>query len=206
MLHADPILMLGECSMFRVPRLALIMLGAVACADSHVAPTMPSSDRLAPATVASLARNGDATTVRMYDSCDPATFNAVFNDPTICIKQGNVPFDRFIAELTNTKKAAQWRFSPQNIELDQGTGLFAVNQGGEVHTFTRVAKFGGGILPLLNDLSGNTTVAPECTTLEADDFVSPGAVYTAELNTDAIQHFQCCIHPWMKSNVHLKHT
>jgi hypothetical protein len=192
--------------MFRVSRLAVIMLGAAACADSRATPTMPSADQLAPGTVASLSRDGDATTVRIYDSCDPATFNAVFNDPTICIKQGNVPFDRFIAELTKTQKAAQWRFSPQNIELDQGAGVLAVNQGGEVHTFTRVAKFGGGILPLLNDLTGNTTVAPECTTLEADDFVAPGAVYTAELSTDAIQHFQCCIHPWMRSDVRLKHA
>jgi hypothetical protein len=192
--------------MFRVPRLAVLMLAAVACADSHVAPTMPSVDKLAPGALASLSPDADGTTVRMYDSCDPATFNAVFNDPTICIKQGHVPFDRFIAELTHTQKGAQWRFSPQNIELDRGVGLFALNQGGEVHTFTRVARFGGGILPLLNDLSGNTTVAPECTTLEADDFVSPGAVYTAELNTDEIQHFQCCIHPWMRSDVHIKHA
>src|SRR5205814_10668946 len=86
----------------------------------------------------------DARTVRIYDSCDPATFNAVFNDPTICLKQGHVPFDRFIAELTHTQQAAQWRFGPKNVELDRGENLFAVNQGGEVHTFTRVARFGGG--------------------------------------------------------------
>src|SRR5438094_413587 len=80
-----------------------------------------------------------------------------------------------------------------------------VPRGGEVHAFTRVAKSGGGIIPFLNNLSGNTTVAQECTTLEADDLVAPGMNYTAELNTDELQHFQCCIHPWMRADVRLKH-
>ena len=189
--------------------MSAVALVALACADSSTPPTTPAT--VAPLANKQLAgasadRPGDdARTLRIYDSCDPATFNAVFNDPTICIKQGHVPFDRFIAELTRTQKAAQWRFAPQNVELNSGEGVFALNEGGEVHTFTRVAQFGGGILPLLNDLSGNPTVAPECTTLEADDFVAPGALYTAELNTDEIQHFQCCIHPWMRADVKVKH-
>ena len=194
---------------FTAVTVAAVALGALACADSATPPTTPAA--AAPFANKQLAsasadRNADdAHTLRMYDSCDPATFNAVFNDPTICIKQGHVPFDRFIAELTQTQRAAQWRFGPQNVELNSGENVFALNVGGEVHTFTRVAQFGGGIIPLLNDLTGNTTVAPECTTLEADDFVAPGALYTAELNTDELQHFQCCIHPWMRADVKLKH-
>ena len=193
---------------FTAVAVSVAALGALACADSATPLAAPSSalyanKQLAAATADRQA--DDAHTLRMYDSCDPATFNAVFNDPTICIKQGHVPFDRFIAELTNTQQAAQWRFGPQNIELDPGENVFALNVGGEVHTFTRVAQFGGGVIPLLNDLTGNTTVAPECTTLEADDFVAPGALYTAELNTDEIQHFQCCIHPWMRADVKVKH-
>ena len=193
---------------FAVVATSALAITAMACADSSAPPTSPT--RSASLASALLAGNkdraaDDARTIRIYDSCDPATFNAVFNDPTICIKQGHVPFDRFIAELTQTQQAAQWHFAPKNIELNSGENLFAFNQGGEVHTFTRVANFGGGILPLLNDLSGNPTVAPECTTLEADDFVAPGGTYTAELDTDAIQHFQCCIHPWMRADVKLKH-
>jgi len=38
--------------------------------------------------------------------------------------------------------------------------LLAVNRGGEVHTFTHVAAFGGGIVLPLNELSHNPTVAP----------------------------------------------
>jgi len=177
---------------------------ALACTESPT-PTTPATANKQLVGMGADRSADDARTLRMYDSCDPATFNAVFNDPTICIKQGHVPFDRFIAELTQTQHAAQWRFAQQNVELTPGASVFALNEGGEVHTFTRVAQFGGGILPLLNDLSGNTTVAPECTTLEADDFVAPGALYTAELNTDAVQHFQCCIHPWMRADITLKH-
>lgn len=183
-------------------------LVTLACADSATPLTTPSTASFARTQLATATADrqaADGHTLRIYDSCDPATFNAVFNDPTICIKQGHVPFDRFIAELTQTQQAAQWRFGPQNVELNAGENVVALNVGGEVHTFTRVARFGGGILPLLNDLTGNTTVAPECTTLESDDFVAPGALYTAELNTDELQHFQCCIHPWMRADVTLKH-
>lgn len=189
---------------FTAVAVSALAFAALACTDS-VPPTTPAlaNKQLAGANTDRSADN--ARTLRMYDSCDPTTFNAVFNDPTICIKQGHVPFDRFIAELTQTQRAAQWRFAQQNVELTPGANVFALNEGGEVHTFTRVAQFGGGILPLLNTLSGNTTVAPECTTLEADDFVAPGALYTAELNTDAVQHFQCCIHPWMRADITLKH-
>ena len=193
--------------MFRSSLAAVAVLAVgVACADSPAPPTTPSSSR-ADLVELLTSRAGDfSRTIGIYDSCDPATFNAIFNDPTICTRQGHVTFDRFIAELTRTQQAAQWHFAPKNIEIDPGSDVFAFNKGGEVHTFTRVAQFGGGILPLLNDLSGNPTVAPECTALEEDDFVAPGATYTAELTTDQVQHFQCCIHPWMRAEVHLKHS
>jgi hypothetical protein len=195
-------------SRFTVAVAAALTLGVVACADSSAPPTVPTAsqaNRFGDGVGSVAFDKADARTIGMYDSCDPATFNAVFNDPTICIRQGEVVFDRFIGELTHTQKAAQWHFAANNIQVDRGDNVFALNKGGEVHTFTRVANFGGGILPLLNDLSGNTTVAPECTTLEPDDFVAPGALYTAELNTDEIQHFQCCIHPWMRADVRIKH-
>ena len=189
---------------FTAVAVSALALAALACTDSAPLTTPALANKQLTAASADRRAN-DARTLRMYDSCDPATFNAVFNDPTICIKQGHVPFDRFIAELTQTQNAAQWRFAQQNVELTPGANIFALNEGGEVHTFTRVAQFGGGIIPLLNGLSGNPTVAPECTTLEPDDFVAPGALYTAELNTDAVQHFQCCIHPWMRADITLKH-
>jgi len=182
--------------------LSVLTLTAAACADTPKAPTAISAS---PGISADRANVLDgARLLKIHDECDPATFNAAFNDPTICVKQGHVTFDRFIAELTKTQQAGQWRFDPSDVELDARQNLFAINNGGEVHTFTRVAKYAGGIIPLLNDLTGNTEVAPECTALEADDFVAPGATYTAELNADEIQHFQCCIHPWMKTDIRVK--
>jgi hypothetical protein len=140
----------------------------------------------------------------MRDDCDPASFDAALNDPHACVRGGHTTFERFVAELTKTQQAGQWRFDPSEVELNPSAKLFAINKGGEVHTFTRVARFGGGIIPFLNSLSRNTTVAPECNSLEPDDFVAAGATYTAELSTDEIQHFQCCIHPWMRTDVRLK--
>jgi hypothetical protein len=76
-----------------------------------------------------------------------------------------------------------------------------VNRGGEVHTFTHVAAFGGGIIPPLNALSGNPVPAPECLALEPDDFVAPGNTYQEQIEGSGTQLFQCCIHPWMRMTV-----
>ena len=75
-----------------------------------------------------------------------------------------------------------------------------------MHTFTEVAHFGGGIVPLLNQLSGNTVPAAECLNLEPDDFVAPGATYAEEepLDEEGTEHYQCCIHPWMRTEVHVR--
>jgi hypothetical protein len=73
--------------------------------------------------------------------------------------------------------------------------------GGEVHTFTHVAAFGGGIVPLLNDLAGVPNVAPECTSLAQGDFVTPGTTYEEDIVDPGTQRFQCCIHPWMRLEV-----
>ncbi len=46
------------------------------------------------------------------------------------------------------------------VELKAISGELGV--GGELHTFTKVATFGGGFIPPLNQLSGNPVPAPEC--------------------------------------------
>jgi len=202
---------MSRFSFVAVSALAMVV---AACGDTNAPPTMPSApgalaDRSGLSTNAKADKNDDdrddARTVRMLDDCDPASFDAALHDPNACVGKGKTTFDRFIAELTRSQVAQKWRFDPHHVELERGNDLFAINKGGEVHTFTRVANFGGGIVPILNTLSGNPTPAPECTTLEPDDFVAPGATYTAELNTDMLQHFQCCIHPWMRADVRLKH-
>jgi hypothetical protein len=139
--------------------------------------------------------------ISMMDACDPTTFNAAIG-PGTCVRQGGVTFAKFIAQLTRNQKAGAWHNAPPNTTARPGQTLLAINRGGEVHTFTRVEAFGGGIVPLLNALSGNPVVAPECLALEGDDFVAPGGTYEEEVQQAGTQRFECCIHPWMRTVVH----
>ncbi len=72
-----------------------------------------------------------------------------------------------------------------------------------MHTFTKVAQFGGGIVPVLNQLSGNLVPAPECVALQPDDFVAPGAADRDDIiSAPGTTLYECCIHPWMRTVVH----
>jgi plastocyanin len=113
-----------------------------------------------------------------------------------------VAFPEFIAQLTAHQFAGAWHNAPSQTDAWVGDSIQAVNNGGEVHTFTRVAAYGGGIVPPLNDLSGNPDVAPECNV--ATDFVPPGGTDTDELDKAGELKFQCCIHPWMRTTVTVK--
>ena len=100
----------------------------------------------------------DTQRVVIRDDCDPATFNAAIG-PGTCVGGGDTTFDEFLAQVGKDHKAGAWRFSPDKVEIKSGTQLAVVNRGGETHTFTCVSRFGGGIVPILNTLSGNTTPA-----------------------------------------------
>ena len=135
-------------------------------------------------------------------ACDPATFDENVEPGTCVDRHGGMKFDQFIAELTLTQKAGAWHFAPPNTTAREGQTLVATNNGGEIHTFTRVSQFGGGLVPDLNRLSGNLEVATECTQLDDDDFVPPGGTYEEEVGSEDTQLFECCIHPWMRTVVH----
>jgi hypothetical protein len=140
--------------------------------------------------------------IRMYDDCEPTTFNAVLGDGT-CIGNGHTTFAEFIEELEETQDVHKWRNQPSQMQLNPGRPTLIENRGGEVHTFTPVAAFGGGFIPDLNGLSGNPVPAPECLNLGALQFIPPGASEegpTAGSDLSAGTHrFQCCIHPWMRT-------
>jgi plastocyanin len=138
--------------------------------------------------------------VSIKDACDPTTFNAVVG-PGTCVRPGGVQFDDFIAELKRKGEDGAWHFAPSTTTAPLGQTLVAINRGGEVHTFTHVKAFGGGIVPLLNDLAHVPNVAPECLHLEGDDFVAPGTTYEEDIEDTGTQRFQCCIHPWMRLEV-----
>jgi len=166
----------------------------VACSDSG------STDRLEP-TAPSAARAGEGVRrIEMLDACDPTTFNAVLG-PTGCVRSGGVTFAHFIDQVTRKGEAPAWRFAPTNVQARVGQTLLAINRGGEEHTFTEVEEFGGGVVPILNQLSGNTEVAPECAALAPSDRIPPGGTYSDEVEETGTELYQCCIHPWMRTTV-----
>jgi plastocyanin len=183
-----------------------------ACDRSPQSPTTPSAMPAAgsanttagSAAIASPAGAGhNQRVVTMMDACDPATFNAVLGDGA-CVRGGGVKFDDFLSQLSNHGSVGAWHFTPVQANMDVGDVLFAVNHGGETHTFTEVEEFGGGIVAELNARMHLTTVAPECSALEGDDFVPAGGTSEHETEEEAgVEKYQCCIHPWMRMEVHV---
>ncbi len=139
--------------------------------------------------------------VSMQDNCEPTSFNAALGAGA-CAGAGTMTLSQFNAELTATHQVAAWRFVPAALTMKVGQSIAAMNMGGEQHTFTEVADFGGGVVPSLNNASGNPVEAPECKTLGATDFVASGQTFTADAATTVgTEKYQCCIHPWMRAVV-----
>jgi plastocyanin len=141
--------------------------------------------------------------VQALDDCDPVTFNAAVG-PGTCVKSGSTTFSEFIAQLLAQGRAPAWRFAPGQLKLAAGGTLAANNRGGEDHTFTEVASFGGGCIAALNNLLGLTPV-PECAGFPGGAFaatlVPPGGTVTTKPLTPGVHRFQCLIHPWMRTTV-----
>jgi plastocyanin len=162
---------------------------------------------------AALAQEDTRTPVQIValDECDPATFNAVL--PDFCknvtlapVFQFATTFADLFAEAARGAPDPGWDFEPDSVTIKKGTPLIVVNQGGEPHTFTEVAKFGGGFVPPLN---GGQAAVPEC----AAGFKDVAVARTRVLQGSQLQvtdlakgkhFFQCCIHPWMRVTVDVK--
>ena len=139
--------------------------------------------------------------IRLLDDCEPTSFNAVL-PPGSCVGNGHTTFDEFIAELAATQDAHKWRNQPSQMQLNIGRPTLIENRGGEAHTFTEVAEFGGGAVDELNGISGNPDPAPEC--LGPLDIIPPGGVEEGPTAGSSglpvgTHKFQCCIHPWMRT-------
>jgi plastocyanin len=170
-----------------------------ACSDSGRIslrePTAPSAARGGVASV-----DGGVRRIEIIDACDPASFDAALGAGS-CTRPGGMSFDMFIRQVGAKGQAGAWRFAPGNVEARVGQTLLAINRGGEVHTFIEVEEFGGGVVPVLNELSGNTTIAPECQALAPSDMIPPGGTATDEVEEPGTEKYQCCIHPWMRTTV-----
>ena len=174
--------------------------------------------------VAAVASEG-STAFRVRDDCDAASFNAALHNPNACNAAfgGDTTFQKFIAELTEDKSVGAWRFNPDQTGLDRGQRTMIESRAGEFHTFTRVAAFGGGIVDVLNNLSGAGATRPECGTppppgepvgalappSTTNNFVPSGAAFPGPTagSTDlpkGTTKWQCCIHPWMRATITVK--
>jgi hypothetical protein len=202
-------------SFTRVPLPALIAGLATAfvigCSDSSRSPAGPSASSTSSRALATadgsapsaLGGKGRAQSViDLFDACDPETFDAAVG-PGTCVRNGGVRFENFLELLTKHHSVGAWHMTPPQTHLDVGDVLMAVNHGGETHTFTEVDEFGGGIVPLLNERMGLTTVAPECNALAPAAFIPAGGSSSETEDEEGVEKYQCCIHPWMRAEVHI---
>jgi plastocyanin len=183
-------------------KLCLVVGGLIAVAMLALAQSRPDYDGGSRENSPRLAQ------VVALDECDPTTFNAA-NGPDFCknIAVGSsTTFSDLLAEVAAGRPNRNWDFEPDTLKIKEGTTVSVVNQGGEPHTFTEVANFGGGFIPPLNN--GQATV-PEC----FGGFSSVAVAKTRLLQGSSVQitglskgihHFECCIHPWMHIDVEVK--
>ncbi|MCI0351695.1 MAG: hypothetical protein L0Z53_19925 [Acidobacteriales bacterium] len=162
-------------------------------------------------------------TIGIRDACDPGTFTAAVG-PGVCKpgEHGRTTFNLFIAELQSDRFVGSWRFNPLlnttagtfqlvTVQIAPGQPTRLQNTGGETHTFTKVANFGGGVVPILNQLTGNPTPAPECLQPPSatNIFVAAGVTQsgptagTAQLPAGTT-NWECCIHPWMRMVINVE--
>jgi plastocyanin len=153
----------------------------------------------------------DGLNIRMRDDCDPATFNAVLGKDA-CVGSGDTTFAKFQEEFGEEGEVGAWKFNNDRADVNRGTAITLTNRGGETHTFTRVAEFGGGFVPPLNARPDGTTLAPapECAVAPGvpqapgpDNIFLPAGASTVgpTITTRRTVKFQCCIHPWMHAEI-----
>ena len=171
-----------------------------ACVDSSRDPvaTLPAADREVAAAFG--VENGDpGRRIFLRDQCDPL-------DPTWAggcrLPKGNVTVAEFQAAFAEHGGHPLWRFSPISATVESGETLEIVNVGGRVHTFTRVAAFGGGAVLNLNK-PGQTTV-PECKVPPPLVRVLPQGTLPITFTGSGEQLFMCCFHPWMQSTIQVR--
>ena len=163
-------------------------LGACADREMPLSPVSPNDG-------ASFAASNTDRVVSIFDACDGPTFTQANID---CSRQSGLTFDKFISDLGAHGTVGAWHFAPSNINVFAGQTLNVINRGGETHTFTEVKQYGGGIVPLLNQLSGNLVPVPECLDQAHANFIAAGASHQELINDEGTELYQCCIHPWMR--------
>jgi plastocyanin len=164
-----------------------------------------SAAGFAAATPTSRSDDGDGRKhIAMRDDCDP-------KDPAWAavggcdLKRGDVSFQEFLGELDSPLALAvighqAWRNDPSYLKIRAGQTVRVKNEGGRVHTFTKVAAFGGGKVPnpALNE---GLVTAPEC---PGSIDIAPGESTNVSGLAAGNHRFMCCIHPWMRALIKVK--
>ncbi len=183
-----------------LPLLAMVLAG---CSDKPApseAAVEPDVTTYNHQEVISNALRSGRIPLLVFDDCDPS--DPAWNEVGGCTQVGGlVDFNAFLAALPQGHPA--WQFLPSYLRLDvERLRINAVNRGGREHTFTRVAEFGGGVVPILN--APGQEAAPECADPEAfgSSFLPPGGRLSVEVQ-HGTHRYQCCIHPWMRTELRL---
>ena len=139
--------------------------------------------------------------IMVLDACDGPSFNAAIG-PGACARSGGVKFGAFIGQLMSMGEAPAWRFAPEAMSLNAGGSIDAYNRGGEFHTLTQVAAFGGGCVPELNAVLGLSPV-PECGIpgIFGTTGIAPCGELEGQPLSSGTHFFECLIHPWMRTTV-----
>jgi plastocyanin len=154
--------------------------------------------------IAVASGQGNDNNIAVLDDCDPA--DAAYNASGGCTlkpHEGDVTFAEFFALAFSPLGAGvlighpSWRIEPSYISTTEGKTIRVKNEGGRIHTFTEVAEFGGGRVPVLNGL---LAVAPECVPTTEPD-LAPGDRKNITGLDAGLHKYQCCIHPWMRAAV-----
>jgi hypothetical protein len=117
-------------------------------------------------------------------------------------KSGGTTFDEFIGQLVTMGRAPAWRFAPAQIKLATGGSIDAYNRGGEFHTFTEVAHFGGGCVPIpeSDPRPDRRPRMRQRRVLFATTGIAPGGELEGAPLSSGTHRFECLIHPWMRSH------
>jgi plastocyanin len=188
-------------------RRKIIYAGLLVCVGAMVGATATID------VAADESREGGRHEVVLRDDCDP-------RDPAwaptggCSLPEGDVTFAEFNALRLSPLAPSlvghpAWWFDPNYMKIEEGKRIKVTNEGGRVHTFTEVANFGGGRVPPLNTSRPadppipSLTPAPECVAAGVVDI--PGGGKDVVDGLAAGNHnFQCCIHPWMRTRIHVE--
>ena len=161
--------------------------------------------------VATAQVNSNDPNVALVDNCDPATFNAAIGPGTCAVTPHKLDttFAEFLSQLFSPLVPTvvghpAWNFAPGYVSISAGQTMRVTNAGGEGHTFTEVAAFGGGFIPFLNGVGGPAGTVPllEAPACAASPIVvGPGKSVQLKGLAPGVHKFQCCIHPWMRAVV-----